>query len=61
MPGLWPSTERLTGIAKASLSRLENDPAANPTITTLDRIAAALGKKILIQLADDAPEHPAAA
>jgi DNA-binding Xre family transcriptional regulator len=46
---------RRTGIAKASLSRLENDPAANPTIGTLDRIAAALGKKILIQLEDDAP------
>ena len=53
---------RLTGIAKASLSRLENDPAANPTIATLDRIATALGKKILIQLADDpAPGRPAAA
>lgn len=43
--------ERRTGISKSSLSRLENDPTANPTIETLIRIAEALGKQILITLA----------
>lgn len=41
-----------TGIDKANLSRLENDPAANPTIDTLQRYAEAIGRQILIQLAD---------
>ncbi len=40
-----------TGISKASLSRLENDPAPNPTVATLSRIADALGRQIMIQLA----------
>ena len=41
-----------TGIARSALSRLENDPEANPTITTLARIAEALGKQIVIQLVE---------
>jgi hypothetical protein len=35
-----------------NLSRPENDAGANPTVTTLTRYAAALGKKFLIVLAD---------
>jgi DNA-binding phage protein len=42
--------EDRTGISKSSLSRLENDPTANPTITTLMRIAEALGREITITL-----------
>lgn len=41
---------RRTGISKSSLSRMENDPNANPTITTLMRLAEALGQEITIQL-----------
>lgn len=44
-----------TGISRASLSRLENDLHANPTVSTLDRIARALGKQVLIQLTDRKP------
>jgi len=41
-----------TGIGRSALSSLENDPEANPTITTLARIADALGKQIVIQLVE---------
>ena len=41
-----------TGIGRSALSRLENDPEPNPTITTLIRVADALGKQIVIQLVD---------
>lgn len=41
-----------TGIAKSNLSRLETDEHANPTIATLANYAEALGKKVLIVLAD---------
>jgi len=44
--------EQRTGIAKSNLSRLENDEQANPTIATLSHYADALGKKLLIVLAD---------
>jgi len=43
-----------TGIGRSALSRLENDPDANPTITTLARVAEALGKQIVIQLVEKA-------
>jgi DNA-binding phage protein len=43
-----------TGIDPPNLSRLENDADANPTITTLTRYAAALGKKLMIVLSDQA-------
>src|SRR5436190_1505858 len=43
-----------TGIARSALSRLETDPAANPTLTTLTRYAEALGKDLQILLADKA-------
>jgi DNA-binding Xre family transcriptional regulator len=42
--------ERRTGITKSALSRLENDPNPNPTVATLDRIANALQKAIVIDL-----------
>jgi DNA-binding phage protein len=42
----------LTGIDRSALSRLENSPEANPTITTLNRVADALGKRIVIQLVE---------
>lgn len=41
-----------TGIGKAALSRLENDPRSNPTVGTVLRVATALGKKIAIRLVD---------
>ena len=42
----------ITGIDKANLSRLENASDPNPTIDTLTRYADAVGKEILITLAD---------
>lgn len=41
-----------TGIAKGNLSRLENDDEANPTLATIATLADALGKDVLIVLAD---------
>ena len=41
-----------TGIGRSALSRLENDPQANPTITTLARVADALGKQLVIRLVE---------
>jgi DNA-binding phage protein len=43
-----------TGIARSALSRLETDPAANPTLTTITRYAEALGKDVQILIADRA-------
>lgn len=44
--------EDRTGISRPNLSRLENEAQANPTVSTLSRYASALGKKLLIVLAD---------
>jgi DNA-binding Xre family transcriptional regulator len=44
--------QRISGIDRARLSRLESDPAANPTIETLDRIAQALGVELRIAIID---------
>ncbi len=41
-----------TGIARSALSRLENEPDANPTLATVTRCAEALGKDLRIQLTD---------
>jgi ribosome-binding protein aMBF1 (putative translation factor) len=41
-----------TGISRAALCRLENLVEANPTISTLKRIADALGKKLIVGLSD---------
>ena len=46
-----------TGIEKSNLSRLENDPLANPTIGTLCRYAEAVGKDIVITLVDTSNEN----
>ncbi|MGH7200253.1 MAG: helix-turn-helix domain-containing protein [Planctomycetaceae bacterium] len=44
--------QRRTGINRSNLSRLENAPDPNPTIDTLNRYARAVGKEIIISLAD---------
>jgi DNA-binding phage protein len=41
-----------TGIERPNLSRLENEPEANPTVATLSRYADALGKRLMIVLSD---------
>ena len=41
-----------TGIERSTLSRLENNVAANPTINTLSRYADAVGKKVFVVFAD---------
>lgn len=38
--------EARCGLKRNALSRLENDPHANPTLLTLQRCAAALGKMV---------------
>jgi DNA-binding XRE family transcriptional regulator len=40
------------GIDKAALSRLENGQNSNPTLDTLWRYAAAVGKRLLLKTAD---------
>ncbi len=42
-----------TGIERSALSRLENNVEANPTVNTLTRYAAAVGKRVLVVLATD--------
>jgi transcriptional regulator with XRE-family HTH domain len=44
--------QRLSGIDRARLSRLESDPDANPTVETLDRIAQALGVELRIAIVE---------
>jgi DNA-binding phage protein len=39
-----------TGIDRAALSRLENNQDANPTLTTLERYAEAVGKQMVVLL-----------
>ncbi len=39
-----------TGIDRAALSRLENNPEANPTLATLERYAEAIGKQMVVLL-----------
>jgi DNA-binding phage protein len=41
-----------TGIERSTLSRLENNAVANPTINTLSRYADAVGKKVFVVFAD---------
>ena len=41
-----------TGIERSTLSRLENNATANPTINTLSRYADAVGKKVFVIFAD---------
>ena len=46
------SMKERTGIERSTLSRLENNEEGNPTVNTLARYAEAVGKKVLIVLAD---------
>jgi transcriptional regulator with XRE-family HTH domain len=41
-----------TGMGKGNLSRLENDPAANPTLETLLRLAEAIGVELRLAVVD---------
>ena len=41
-----------TGIDRAALSRLENNEDANPTLTTLERYAEAVGKQMVVFLSE---------
>jgi hypothetical protein len=41
-----------TGIDRAALSRLENNEEANPTLATLERYAAAVGKQMVVLLSE---------
>ncbi len=47
-----PELATRTGIGKGALSRLENDPDPNPTLRTLQRMADALDKRVVIGLVD---------
>jgi transcriptional regulator with XRE-family HTH domain len=40
--------EEKSGIGRSALSRLENDKEPNPTVVTLTRYAAALGKHLVV-------------
>jgi len=46
--------QRLTGIDRSALSKLERGERVNFTIDTVTRYAAALGKQVLLQIADAA-------
>jgi DNA-binding Xre family transcriptional regulator len=50
--------EERTGISQAALSRLETGKAPNPTLETIYRIAAALGKAVACFLQDAPPPAP---
>ena len=43
---------RLTGMDRSALSRLETGQRDNPTIDTLVRYAEAVGKRLVVTLAD---------
>lgn len=50
--------QQRTGISAAALSRLENGKVENPTVDTLYRVFAALGKSIACILQDTNPTPP---
>jgi transcriptional regulator with XRE-family HTH domain len=43
---------RLTGMDRSALSKLETGQRANPTVQTLIRYAEAVGKRLVVSLAD---------
>jgi len=43
---------KLTGMDRSALSKLETGQRANPTLETLVRYAEAVGKKLVVSLAD---------
>jgi DNA-binding XRE family transcriptional regulator len=42
----------ITGMDRSALSKLENGQRANPTVETLVRYAEAVGKRLIVSLAD---------
>jgi DNA-binding phage protein len=42
--------ESRSGLKRSALSRLENDPTANPTLLTLQRYASAIGMRVVAEL-----------
>lgn len=42
--------ESRSGLKRSALSRLENDPTANPTLLTLQRYASAVGMRVVAEL-----------
>ncbi|MFO7902025.1 MAG: helix-turn-helix domain-containing protein [Planctomycetota bacterium] len=42
--------EARSGLKRSALSRLENDPTANPTLLTLQRYASAIGMRVVAEL-----------
>ena len=44
--------EELTGMDRSALSKLETGQRANPTVETLARYAEAVGKRLVVSLAD---------
>jgi len=42
----------MTGMDRAAISRLENGQLDNPTISTMNRYAEALGKRVVVSLVD---------
>lgn len=44
--------EARTGTQKSAVSRLENSKAPNPTLATLQRYAAAVGKRLTVDVED---------
>ena len=45
------------GLDRSAISRLENGLYENTTLTTLNRLAEAYGKRFLVQLVDEADRH----
>lgn len=44
---------RLTGMDRSAVSKLENGQRPNPTMDTLIRYAEAVGKRVVVSLADE--------
>jgi DNA-binding XRE family transcriptional regulator len=44
---------RLTGMDRSALSKLENGQRSNPTLETLVRYAEAVGKRLIVTIADN--------
>jgi DNA-binding XRE family transcriptional regulator len=44
---------RLTGMDRSALSKLENGQRSNPTMETLVRYAEAVGKRLIVTVADN--------
>ena len=49
--------ERMTGIDRSALSKLERGERPNVTFETLGRYAAALGKQLVVNLTDATPRR----